>query len=208
MRKNFFTKSITSRRQVYSISLALIMIALCFPAHSLYADTDSLDKCLLDACKYADDSMTIGELRKQCKEELETNLSEKNTKDSSASKTSSARETNKISGNTDSPGNTNGPVEVILKTFKAKKPAYFPHQRHQGKYTCGRCHHGKDSDNRLVGYTPETKILKCIVCHNAEMPNKELNGYQLIGHKLCRDCHRNNQDLTSAKCSTCHRKNL
>jgi len=115
---------------------------------------------------------------------------------------------NMTSENASSPVSSNGPAEMVLKTSQAKKPAYFPHKTHQDKYVCGRCHHSKDSSGRLVRYNEETNIYKCAACHNDDMPNEQLNGFQLIGHKLCRECHRKNQDITSAKCSTCHRKNL
>jgi len=103
---------------------------------------------------------------------------------------------------------SDGPAEVILKTSRARKPAYFPHRRHQVIYPCSTCHHGKDSSGNLVQYSEGMKIPACTSCHNPDMTNVELNGFKAIGHKLCRECHRTHQDLTSAKCSTCHRKDL
>lgn len=105
-------------------------------------------------------------------------------------------------------GSINGPMEIVLKTAQAKKPAYFPHKKHQDKYFCSRCHHSKDSSGRKARYTEKTVIQKCTTCHNSEMPDEKLNDWQAIGHALCRDCHRKNRGITSAKCSTCHRKNL
>lgn len=167
------------RKQFQIIRLAVLIVALFFSAWNLYAD--DLNECLMEALKNVDDSVTVGQLREQYQQESE---------------------------NVSSPAGSNGPEELILKTPQARKPSYFPHKKHQGKYTCDTCHHGKDSSGRLVKYTTATTILKCTACHNTDMPNEELNNFKLIGHKLCRECHRKNQDITSAKCSTCHRKNL
>ena len=169
--------------------LVALSFILFFPAQNLYAT--NLDECLMEAVKYADDSVTVGQLREQCQEETGTISSTKPSRDSSTVENSS-----------------DGPKEMVLKTVQARKPAYFPHKRHQDKYTCGKCHHGKNSSGMLVQYTAETTIYKCTACHNTDLPNKELNDFQSIGHQLCRECHRKNQDITSAKCSTCHRKIL
>lgn len=101
---------------------------------------------------------------------------------------------------------SDGPAEIILKTSLARKPAFFPHRRHQSIYPCATCHHGKDSSGRRIQYNPETIINKCTTCHNPDMPNMDLNGFKAIGHQLCRECHRTHQNITSAKCSTCHNR--
>jgi hypothetical protein len=151
-----------------------------------------MDECLMEALKSADNSVTVGQLREQCQEEETGTISRaKPSQDSPTVEMSS-----------------DGPTEMVLKTAQARKPAYFPHKRHQDKYACGRCHHGRDSSGKLVKYTAKTIIYKCTACHDTDLPNEELSDFKLIGHKLCRECHRKNQDITSAKCSTCHRKNL
>jgi len=170
------------------ICLATLLIKLFFPTHDLYAV--NLDECLLEALKYADYSVTVGQLHEQCQQEIGL-VSRAIPQDTSVVKIS-----------------LNGPTEIVLKTEQARKPAYFPHKKHQQKYLCGRCHHGKGPSGKIAKYNETTVIYKCTSCHNLNMPNEELNGFQLIGHKLCRECHRKNQNITSAKCSTCHRKNL
>lgn len=150
-----------------------------------FASASNLDECLLESLKKADDTVTVGQIREQCQQNAETK------------------------GQVGSSGNgSNGPSEMILKTALSRKPAFFPHKSHQEKYDCGTCHHGKNSSGEKVGYSGEMVIGKCTTCHNADMPNKELNSFQAIGHKLCRECHRTHQDITKAKCSTCHRKGL
>ena len=201
MKGNIPTKPNALKKLLQIISLATILITLFFPAQDLYADY--LNECLMEALKKADDSVTIGQLRKQCQQETGTSSTAKPSQDSSA-----VEKQYVPNENARSPLSSNGPAEMILKTSQARKPAYFPHKTHQDKYTCGRCHHGKDSSGRLVKYTAKTDVYKCAACHNTDMANEELNSFKLIGHKLCRDCHRKNQDITSAKCSTCHRKNL
>jgi len=176
------------------IAFEALLVTLFCPAQNLYAD--NLNECLLEALKKADDSVTVGQLREQCQQDAVTN-----------SVTPSSQVNSQVISNTNIMSE-NGPAELILKTSQGKKPAYFPHEKHQSKYTCGTCHHGKNSSGKLVQYSEKTIIEKCTVCHDSSMPNKELNNFKLIGHELCRECHRKNQDITAAKCSTCHRKNL
>ena len=174
-------------KRLQIICFAALLTTLVFSARDLYADR--LSECVMEAFNQADDSVTVGQIREQCRQE------------------SSAVEQPEAPVPAGSAGSSAGPVEIILKTPQARKPAYFPHQRHQEKYSCGTCHHGQDSSGRLVKYTATTINSKCTSCHNSTMPNPELNDFQLIGHKLCRECHRTNQDITSARCSTCHRRN-
>jgi len=178
------------RKHLQSISLAVFFFTFFIPAQNIHAF--NLDACMLEALKYAEDSVTVGQLREQCREESGTiATTAASSQDSSSADMSPT-----------------GPEEMVLKTSQARKPAYFPHKRHQDKYYCETCHHGEDASGKLVKYTDKMVVEKCTACHNVDMPNKELNGFQLIGHKLCRECHRKHQDITSAKCSTCHRKNL
>lgn len=181
-----------------SICLATILITLVLPGYNLSAG--DLNECLTEALKTADDSVTVGQLRKQCGQKSKTDPAASSSPDNTTVQASD------VSGETVT-GN-NGPEEIVLKTPQAKKPAYFPHRRHQDKYTCGTCHHGSNSSGKKIEYDTQTAAYKCTDCHNAGMSNTELNSFKLIGHALCRQCHRKNQDITSAKCSTCHRKNL
>lgn len=103
-----------------------------------------------------------------------------------------------------------GPEEITLKTAEAKKPAKFPHAKHQATLKCADCHHSKGADGKRVPYAEGQAIGKCESCHNSSMANAELNNLKGVGHKLCKDCHTkkatevNKPDL--AKCDTCHPK--
>lgn len=191
MKHRILPKPPAPGKQLPFFSRAALLIILFFCVPEGYAAA-TVDECLLEALKKADYSVTVGQLHEQCAQETGKNLIADPSQDPSASENAGS----------------NGPAEMILKTSMAKKPAYFPHKRHQDKYACGTCHHGKDSSGRKAAYTAETIIYRCITCHNADMPDKELNSFQSIGHKLCRECHKTHQDTTSAKCSTCHRANL
>ncbi len=199
MKNNLFPKPSFPVRTINRISVAAFFIALLVPGQYLSADT--LYDCLMDALKSADDSLTVGQLREQCRQQTGSASMTTPAGDSSTSSVKTADE------HIGSPLDPNGPVEILLKSSQARKPAYFPHKRHQERYNCGTCHHGKDAGGNLVRYTPDTIIYECTACHNADMPNEQLNDFQSIGHKLCRECHRTHQDITSAKCSTCHRYN-
>ena len=177
-----------------TIPFAALCFTLLLSAQNLCAD--NLNECLLEALKNAEASVTVDQLRKQCQPDTGT-----------SSVAPSSQANSPVISNTNIMSE-NGPSEVIMKTSQGRKPAYFPHEKHQSKYTCGTCHHGKNSSGKLVKYTVKTIVEKCTACHNSSMPNEKLNSFKLIGHELCRECHRKNQDITSAKCSTCHRQNL
>lgn len=192
-------------RQIGGFGLVLCFsLSVFFPPQ---CNAGTIEDCLVESLKYAEDSTTVGQLREQCLEETGEISRIKPLRDSVILGKREASAGSGVDG-TKSSKNPNGPTEMILKTSRARKPAYFPHAMHQEKYYCDTCHHGKDASGKFEKYTPQTVIYKCTVCHNSDMPNDKLNGFQLIGHKLCRGCHRNHQDITSAKCSTCHRKGL
>ncbi len=101
-----------------------------------------------------------------------------------------------------------GPAEMVLKTAKAKKPALFPHAKHQERLKCGECHHTKGPDGKQAPYTEGMKIQKCETCHNkdAGMP-KGLASFKDVGHKMCKGCHKKT-DKKLTKCGVCHKKGL
>ena len=73
-----------------------------------------------------------------------------------------------------------GPADITLKTEAGKKPAVFPHAKHQAKMDCDGCH--KDAN-----FPADKKW---------NMKN---------GHALCQGCHKaKNQGPT--KCDGCHKK--
>ena len=103
-----------------------------------------------------------------------------------------------------------GPEEIILKTAKAKKPAIFPHKKHQETIKCSECHHSQNADGTQGPYV-EGQEAKCETCHNEkDMANKDLVGYKNIGHARCKSCHKEAQKSGNknapTKCDGCHVK--
>ncbi|OGQ86375.1 MAG: hypothetical protein A2512_05390 [Deltaproteobacteria bacterium RIFOXYD12_FULL_56_24] len=72
-----------------------------------------------------------------------------------------------------------GPAEITMKTEAGKKPASFPHAKHQAKNECDTCH--KDAN-----FPADKKW---------SMKN---------GHALCQGCHK--AKGTPTTCVTCHKK--
>ena len=105
-----------------------------------------------------------------------------------------------------------GPESIVLKTAKAKKPALFPHKKHQDTLKCADCHHSQNADGTQGPYI-EGKEAKCGTCHNAEnMKNEKLVGEKNIGHDRCKGCHKNEAKAGNknapTKCNGCHVKDL
>ncbi len=100
-----------------------------------------------------------------------------------------------------------GPAEMELKTAAAKKPAKFPHRKHQETFECGECHHAKTDDGIQYPYVEGMEIKKCVTCHNKDdMSNPKLNHFKLVAHGLCKECHKKNKASAPTKCSGCHIK--
>jgi len=72
------------------------------------------------------------------------------------------------------------PAELILKTEAGKKPAVFPHAKHQDKIECDLCH--KD----------------------ANFPADKNNWDMKKGHTLCLGCHKA-KNQGAVKCDGCHK---
>ena len=101
-----------------------------------------------------------------------------------------------------------GPADITLKTEAAKKPAQFPHAKHQETKSCGTCHHyiGDDKKATPCGDDGEN-IAKCESCHNSAFGNEKLNSFKKVAHKLCKGCHTKNKDKGApTKCGGCHPK--
>jgi predicted CXXCH cytochrome family protein len=91
-----------------------------------------------------------------------------------------------------------GPASITLQTKEARKPADFPHRKHQDAYCCTVCHHVKG----------EIMVIdKCASCHNSDMGNAGVNSFKKAAHKLCKDCHKRvnfeGKDAPT-NCSGCH----
>ena len=101
----------------------------------------------------------------------------------------------------------NGPAEIILQTAAAKKPAKFPHKKHQDAFECGDCHHAETDNGVKYSYVEGMEVKKCITCHNIDdMSNPKLNNFKLVAHGLCKECHKKNKPAAPTKCSGCHIK--
>jgi predicted CXXCH cytochrome family protein len=99
----------------------------------------------------------------------------------------------------------NGPAEITLNA-DGKKPAVFPHAKHQEKNDCATCHH-KSADGKQVPIAEGDAVAKCDTCHNADFANEKLRKWKDIGHGLCKDCHtKMKAEGAPTKCGGCHPK--
>lgn len=104
-----------------------------------------------------------------------------------------------------------GPADMVLKTAKAKKPAIFPHAKHQETLECAQCHHARSADGGQAAYTEGQPIAQCISCHNKkDMSNSKLNNFKKAAHAKCKNCHavlkKQGKPTGPVKCSGCHVK--
>lgn len=104
-----------------------------------------------------------------------------------------------------------GDAEMILQTAQAKKPATFPHAKHQAVLACSECHHSKNEGGTQESYVEGQEIQKCASCHNKEaMTNETLNSFKNVAHALCKTCHKElaqaNKPTGPTKCNGCHIK--
>ena len=102
-----------------------------------------------------------------------------------------------------------GPDEIQMQTARAKKPALFPHRMHQEIYGCEACHHGMDTESKLIPYAEGMEIQHCVTCHNPKMENKKLSSLMKASHVRCKGCHKKvvAESGTAGpigKCSGCH----
>lgn len=83
-----------------------------------------------------------------------------------------------------------GPEIIKMQSSTKRKPAIFPHRKHQEMYDCAKCHHGMDSEGKQVAYSEGMEIQHCATCHNPKMENKQLNNLRLAAHTRCKGCHK------------------
>ncbi len=111
----------------------------------------------------------------------------------------------------------NGPAGITMDEG-GKKPAVFPHKKHQDAFKCGECHHGMSADGKQVPYQDGQEIKKCATCHNATVLAGKTKGTLALdtlkgaGHGNCVECHKAKKDEAAIKgkkidkCDTCHPK--
>ncbi len=111
-----------------------------------------------------------------------------------------------------------GPADITIDAA-GKKPAVFPHKKHQDGFKCAECHHGMAADGKQVPYADGQEVKKCGDCHNAtvlagKMKDKlALDTLKGAGHGNCLECHKAKAAADPAmkekkldKCETCHPK--
>lgn len=110
-----------------------------------------------------------------------------------------------------------GPASITLGE-SGKKPAQFPHKKHQDAFKCAECHHLMAADGKQSPYVEGQEIKKCAACHNAtvlagKMKDKlALDTLKGAGHGACLQCHKMKNDEPALKdkhldkCDTCHAK--
>ena len=76
-----------------------------------------------------------------------------------------------------------GPADITLKSATGKKPAAFPHAKHQGG------------------------AMKCDDCHKAATFPADKKWDMKNGHAFCQDCHKKGVDgkMGPTKCADCHK---
>lgn len=102
-----------------------------------------------------------------------------------------------------------GPAVIKMQTARARKPAIFPHRKHQEMYECAVCHHGMDDEGNQTPYTEGMAIQHCATCHNPDMENTKLNSLMQAAHTRCKGCHKKVVEESGTagpigKCSGCH----
>jgi len=108
--------------------------------------------------------------------------------------------------------------EVVTLGESGKKPAVFPHKKHQATFKCAECHHGM-ADGKQVPFAEGQKIEKCDTCHNDKVlagktkDKLALDTLKGAGHGNCLECHKEKASSDPAlkekkidKCDTCHPK--
>ncbi len=103
-----------------------------------------------------------------------------------------------------------GPADIVINEG-GKKPATFPHKKHQDAFGCAECHHGM-ADGKQVPYADGQEIQKCDTCHNKDVlagkkaGKEKLDTFKGAGHANCLACHKENDNKELKKCTTCHKK--
>ncbi len=101
-----------------------------------------------------------------------------------------------------------GPEDITMQTAEAKKPAKFPHKKHQATIKCEDCHHTMDAAGKKGPYVAGQEK-KCETCHNKDFKNPELNSLKGAGHMNCKECHKEMEKAgknAPTKCTGCHTK--
>lgn len=104
---------------------------------------------------------------------------------------------------------SNGPEEFTMQSPEAKKPAKFPHKKHQEKIKCEECHHTMTADGKKGPYVAGQEK-RCESCHNKDFKNPELNSLKAVGHARCKECHKKMEAAGNknapTRCTGCHIK--
>lgn len=102
-----------------------------------------------------------------------------------------------------------GPANIVLSGREdGAKPVKFPHQFHQKRYDCVKCHHPVATTNGglsrvKVGDANANK--KCRSCHVPEGSPQVRPTSKDIFHLACRDCHNVVGGGAPTGCPQCHK---
>jgi hypothetical protein len=100
-----------------------------------------------------------------------------------------------------------GPIMI-----DGKKPVKFDHTVHLDLgVACAECHHDGEHNPRTaedIAALPDSGVLQCASCHNADFAKPELQGRKDIFHANCRECHKAgfNGKKGPIGCNDCHIK--
>ena len=100
----------------------------------------------------------------------------------------------------------NGPEVIEMTSAAAKKPATFPHKKHQEdlKIACAECHHTMTADGKQGPYEAG-KEAKCESCHDGvKVTNAKVDSLMKAAHENCKGCHKEKNG--PSKCGDCHKK--
>ncbi|MHB1349986.1 MAG: hypothetical protein C4563_01270 [Desulfobulbus sp.] len=102
------------------------------------------------------------------------------------------------------------PAEEMI--LEGKKPARFNHATHTAQgMACGVCHHDQNHaplTSEAIGAVTDPATLRCVSCHNDQMPKQELRQAKDIFHARCKTCHQDGYQGKKGptKCTDCHLK--
>lgn len=93
-----------------------------------------------------------------------------------------------------------------------KKPARFSHPTHLNLgLDCASCHHDKEHkplSAEAIAEINDFAVLKCVSCHNSQLPNPKLQKAKDVFHAKCKTCHKEGfaGKTGPKKCTSCHLK--
>lgn len=105
-----------------------------------------------------------------------------------------------------------GPAQIVFAQDSSQvSPSRFPHQLHQGKFPCSKCHHpvsGSSGHLSRINGIESNNNKRCRSCHIDGSGNVKLAAEDAM-HHTCRDCHAalgpSQAPRAPRKCPECHK---